>query len=141
VGTLVFSALFLPIIFMVLALRSMDHKVSDELTGVAAFLVVTFLVVFLLIHITTNVWVSIDTMQRKVFQIYKLLGSPVYRRTFDLSQFERISLHRAFRGGYQATLVGREREVVVSASWKLAWVRHAAEQVSSSIGLKLSDQL
>jgi hypothetical protein len=103
--------------------------------------VASFVIFFLLIHLTTNVWVSIDPTQRKVFHIYKLFWYPVFRKTYDLSQFDRISLHRAFRGGYRATLVGREREVALSASWKLGWVRHAAEQTSTSIGLKMSDQL
>jgi len=109
--------------------------------AVAIFLVVSSAGVFLLFNLTTNVWISIDPIQRKVFHIYKLFGCSVYRKAYDLSQFDRISLHRALRGGYRATLVGREKEVVLSASWKLGWVRHAAEQAATSIGLRMSDQL
>ena len=124
-----------------MALRSVDQKASADLLIIAAFFVALFAGLFLMIHLATNVWIHIDPMQRRVFRIYKLFGSPLYRRVYDLSQFDRISLHRAFRGGYQATLVGREQEVALSVSGKLGWVRHAAEQVATSIGLKMSDQL
>lgn len=128
-------------IIVLLSLRPLVQKASDELLIVVAFLVVVFAGLFLLMHLTTNVWISIDPMQRKVFHIYKLFGYSVHRKIYDLSQFDRISLHRAFRGGYRATLVWREQEVVLSASWKLGWVRHAAEQIATSIGLTMSDQL
>ena len=140
-SAIVSVALFAPILIGLWTLRSVDQKVADELLIVAIFLVVVFAGLFLVMHLTTNVWIRIDPMQRKVFHIYKLFGYPVYKKTYDLSQFDRVSLPRAFRGGYRATLVGREHEVVVSTSWKLGWVRPAAEQAATSIGLKLSDQL
>jgi hypothetical protein len=123
----------------------LNQNAPDKLSIVTAFVMVSLVVLsaglLLLIHLTTNVWIRIDPTQRRVIQIYKLFGYQVYRRNYDLSQFDRISLHRAFRGGYRATLVGREQEVVLSASWKLGWVRHAAEQVATSTGLTMSDQL
>lgn len=140
-SAIVSVALFAPVLIGIWTLRSVDQRVEDELLIVAIFLVVVFASLFLLMHLTTNVWIRIDPMQRKVFHIYKLFGYPVYRKAHDLSRFDRISLHRAFRGGYRATLVGREQEVVVSASWKLGWVRPAAEQAATSSGLKMSDQL
>lgn len=140
-SAIVSVALFAPILIGLWTLRSVDQKVADELLIVAIFLVVVFASLFLLMHLTTNVWIRIDPMQRKVFHIYKLFGYPVFRKTYDLSRFDRVSLHRAFRGGYRATLVGREQEVVVSASWKLGWVRPAAEQAATSTGLTMSDQL
>ncbi len=140
-SAIVSVALFAPILIGLWTLRSVDQKVADELLIVAIFLVVVFASVFLLTHLTTNVWIRIDPMHGRVFHIYKLFGYPVYRKTYDLSRFDRVSLHRAFRGGYRATLVGREQEVVVSASWKLGWVRPAAEQAATSSGLKMSDQL
>ncbi len=140
-GTILSLVFFAPTIIALLALRSLAQKAHGDLLIVVVFLVVVFAGLFLLMHVTTNVWIRIDPMQRKVFHIYKLFGYPVYRKIYDLSQFDRISLHRAFRGGYRATLVGREQEVAVSASWKLGWVRQAAEQVATSVGLKMSDQL
>ena len=140
-SAIVSVALFAPILIGLWTLRSVDQKVADELLIVAIVLVVVFASLFLFMHLTTNVWIRIDPMQRKVLHVYKLFGYPVYRKTYDLSRFDRVSLHRAFRGGYRATLVGREHEVVVSASWKLGWVRPAAEQAATLSGLKLSDQL
>ncbi len=140
-GAIVLVTLFAPIVIALWALRSVDRNASEGLLIVAIFLVVVFAGLFLLIHLTTNVWIRMDPMQRKVFHIYKLFGYSVSRKVYDLSQFDRISLHRAFRGGYRATLVGREQEVVVSASSKLGWVRRAAEQAATSTGLKMSDQL
>ena len=140
-GAIVLLALFVPIGIGVMALQSFDRKASADLLIVVAFLAVVTAGCFLLVHLTTNVWIRIDPTRRKIFHVYKLFGYPVYQRVYDLSQFDRISLHRAFRGGYQATLVGREREVALSASWKLGWVRDAAERAAPSIGLQVSDQL
>ena len=144
-GAIVLLVVFVPIIPVLSALRSLAQKPSDQILTVMVVVMVLLVMVsaglLLLIHLTTNVWISIDPMRRTVVQTYKLFGYSVHRKTYDLSQFDRISLHRALRGGYRATLVGREKEVVLSASWKLGWVRHAAEQAATSIGLRMSDQL
>ena len=127
-----------------MALRLLVQKAADErliVATAAAFLLVSIASLFVLFRLDTNDWISIDPIQRKVFRIYKLFGCSVYRKVYDLSQFDRISLHRVPRGGYRATLVGREQEVVLSVSWKLDWVRHAAAQAASAIGLQMSDQL
>ena len=105
------------------------------------FIAVFCVGLFLLVHLTTNVWISIDPTDKKISQRYKFFAWPIYQRTYDLSQFDRISLHRAFRGGYRATLIGREREVVVVTSWRLGVAREAAERAATFTGLRTSDQL
>lgn len=132
---------FIPIIALLLRLRAIDPKVSAELLIVIEFLAILYTGLFLLVHLTTNVWIRIDPTGKKVFQLYKLFGWPVFQRAYDLSQFDRISLHRAFRGGYRATLVGHDREVVLAASPQLGVVRRAAEQTATFSGLRMSDQL
>lgn len=140
-ATIVTLTLLVPIVAGLLALRSLDQKASGELLGIAPFFVALFAGIFLMIYLSTHVWISIDPMRRTISRTYKLFGYPVYRQVYDLSQFDRVSLHRAFRGGYQATLVGKDREVTLSASARLGWVRRAAEQAGISSGLVMSDQL
>lgn len=141
VGGIVLLVFFVPIIAFLLWLRTVDQKHSSDLLMVVGFLALVNLGVFLLVHLSTNVWVKIDLTDKTVSQLYKLFGWPVYRKTFNLSQFDHISLHRAFRGGYRATLVGREREVALAASWKLGGARGAAERTATFSGLRLGDQL
>lgn len=132
---------FIPLIALLLRLRAVDPKVSGEFLIVIEFLAIFYTGLFLFVHVMTNVWIRIDRISRKVSQLYKLFGWSIYQRTYDLSQFDRISLHRAVRGGYRATLVGHDREVVVTASPQLGVVRRAAEQTANFSGLRLSDQL
>jgi hypothetical protein len=140
-GGIVLLTLFIPTLVLLLFLRSIDHKNSGDLLRVAGFLAVLYTGLFLILHLATNVWIRIEVPGKRVFQLYKLFGWAVYRKIFDLSQFDHISLHRFFRGGYRATLVGRDREVVVAASWKLGSARQAAERTAAFTGLRLSDQL
>lgn len=132
---------FAPIIALLLWLRSVDRRDSGEFLMISGILTLFFIGLFLLIHLTTNVWIRIDRPGGKVVQLYRLFKWPVYRRIYDLSAFDRISLHRAYRGGYRAALVGRDREVPVGASWKLGLVRQGAERVAAFTGLKMNDQL
>jgi ribosome modulation factor len=140
-ATIVTLTLLVPIVAGLLTLRSLDQKAAGEFLSIAPFFVALFAGVFLMIHLSTHVSISIDPMKRRISRIYKLFGYPVYRQAYDLSRFDRVSLHRAFRGGYQATLVGNDREVTLSASARLGWVRSAAEQAAIASGLKMSDQL
>ncbi len=141
VGGVVLLVFFVPIAAMLLWLRAMSQKHSSDLLMVVGFLALVNLGLFLVIHLSTNVWIKIDLADKTVSQLYKLFGWSVYRKIYDLSQFDHISLHRAFRGGYRATLVGREREVALAASWKLGGVRQAAERIATFSGLRLGEQL
>ncbi len=140
-GGIVLVLLFIPAVAFLLWLRSINQRASGDLLPVIGFLALLNATLFLFLHLVTNVWIQIDLPGRKVSQVYKLFGWSVYRKTFDLSQFDHLSVHRVFRGGYCATLVGREREVPVAASWKLGTVRRAAERAAAFSGLTLSDQL
>lgn len=140
-GGILLLLLFIPVVTVLLWLRTIAPRVSGDLVTVVAFLALLNAALFLFLHLATNVWIKIDLPDRKVSQLYKLFGWALYRKTFGLSQFDHISVHRVFRGGYRATLVGREREVPVAASWKLGSVRRAAERAAAFSGLTLSDQL
>lgn len=140
-GGILLVLLFIPVVTFLLWLRTIDQRISGDLLSVVAFLALLNAALFLFLHLVTNVWIQIDLPGGRVSQAYKLFGWPVYRKTFDLSQFDHLSVHRVFRGGYRATLVGREREVPLAASWKLGTVRRAAERAAAFSGLKLSDQL
>ena len=134
------ALMFFPIIFL-LRLQALDRRHSGVLLVIIGFIAVFCVGLFLLVHLTTNVWIGIDPADKKISQRYKFFAWPIYQRTYDLSQFDRISLHRAFRGGYRATLIGREREVVVVMSSRLGVARGAAERAATITGLRISDQL
>lgn len=137
-GALVF---FVPLIAFLIGLRAIDRKAAADLLVILVVLSAVYTVLFLFLHVITNVWIRIDAVTTKVFQIYKLSVWPIYQRMYTLSQFDRVSLHRAPRGGYRATLVGRDREVVVAASWNLPRARDAAERASAVSRLRLNDQI
>ena len=77
----------------------------------------------------------------KISRFNELFRFAVYKRAYDLLQFDRISLHRAYRGGYYASLVGREQEVIIARSASLGHLREAAEQAAALTSLKVNDQL
>ena len=137
-GALLF---FVPLIALLIGLRAIDRKAAADLLVVLEVLSAVYTGLFLFLHVMTNVWIRIDTVTTKVFHVYKLFVWPIFQRMYDLSQFDRVSLHRSPRGGYRATLVGHEREVVVAASWNLARTRDAAERAASASRLRVSDQL
>ena len=116
---------------------SIPHDISFLLISLTAFTAALSLVLYLLTNARTN----IDPDEGKVFRAYKLFGWTMYRRDLELSQFDRVSLHRGARGGYRAMLVGREKEVVLRLSADLGQTRKAAEDAASVSGLKLNDQL
>ena len=62
----------------------------------------------------------------EVSRVYSLLGLNLRVQKFNLSDFERVSLYRAYRTGYQVSLVGRERELVAFLSANLGSARERA---------------
>jgi hypothetical protein len=87
-----------------------------------------------------DVWIGIDPTAKKAFRLYKLFGRSIYRKVYDISQFDRITIRR--RGiVYRATLVGLEREMVLAASRKFDLVRQKAERVAILSGIRVSEQL
>jgi len=134
------ALMFFPVIFL-LRLQALDRRGSGELLIMTGFIAAFCVGLFLLAHLTTNVWIGIDPIEKKISQRYKFFVWPIYQRTYDLSQFDHISLHRAFRGGYRATMIGRDGELVMVASSRLAVAREAAERAATFTGLRISDQL
>lgn len=132
---------FVPVIAFLIGFRAIDRRATTDLLFVLVPLAFVYTGLFFFLHIMTNVWIRIDMATGKAFQVYKLFVWPLYQRMYDLLQFDRVSLHRAFRGGYRVTLVGREREVVVAASWNLTRAHDAAERASAVSRLRLNDQI
>ena len=112
---LVFAAVIAPLAW----LSAADPQGTAGLWAVTGSVALVFTGLFALVHVMINAWIRIDLADRKVFQLYKLFGRPVAQKSYDLSRFDRISLHRAFRGGYQATLVAPDREVLLASSGNL----------------------
>jgi ribosome modulation factor len=95
----------------------------------------------LLIMGTLGVRIRIERGTGEVCRVYSLLGLDLRVRKFNLSDFERVSLYRAYRTGYQVSLVGRERELVAFLSANLGSARERANQFAAECGLKVTDQL
>jgi len=91
--------------------------------------------------ITTNVRIKIDQGAGNVFRTYGLGSWVVRRQEYPLSQFSRVSLHRGFRGGYMATLVGQDKEIILCFNGNLGTARKAAEDAAGFTCLPLNDQV
>ena len=94
-----------------------------------------------LIMVTLVVRIRIERGMGEVYRVYSLLGLDLRVQKFNVSDFERVSLYRAFRAGYQVSLVGRERELVAFVSANLGSARERANQLAAECGLKVTDQL
>ena len=99
------------------------------------------LVGLLFIMGTVGVRIRIDRGMGEVCRVYSLLGLDLRAQKFNVSDFERVSLYRAYRTGYQVSLVGRERELVAFLSANLGSARERANQLAAECGLKVTDQL
>ena len=58
---------------------------------------------------TTGAMIRIERPSGKVFQLDFLFRLEVRQQRFNLSEFDRVSLSRGFRAGYQVSLVARTR--------------------------------
>jgi len=95
----------------------------------------------MLIMMTLGVRLRIERGMGEVSRVYSLLGLNLRVQKFNLSDFERGSLYRAYRTGYQVSLVGRERELVAFLSANLGSARERANQLAAECELKVTDQL
>jgi hypothetical protein len=59
---------------------------------------------------TTGATIRIERPSGKVFQLDFLFVLEVWQQRFNLSEFDRVSLSRGFRAGYQVSLVGPDKE-------------------------------
>jgi hypothetical protein len=99
------------------------------------------LAVFAVMNLMTGATIRIERPMGEVFQLGFLFGLEVRRRRFNLSEFDRVSLSRGFRAGYQVSLVGRDQELKVFLTANLGTARHREEEVAAECGLTVSDQL
>ena len=65
----------------------------------------------------------------------------MWRQSFRLSNFDRVSLSRGFRAGYRVSVIGREQELMVFASNNLGNARERADEIAGECGLKVRDHL
>jgi hypothetical protein len=132
------AVIFVPFAFIATSLlRSHDEELVAAL-GVALALTV---LIALSMQVATNAWIRISIGDGKISRFNKLFGYTVFKKDYDLRQFDRISLHRGFRGGYYASLVGREQEVIIARSMSLGRLREVAEQAAAVASVKINDQL
>ena len=128
-----------PLIIMLVSPRG--GRATDELWILLGIMIPAALILFLVLHLSMNVWVKFDSSSRKFTFTRRLVGLSVWRKDYDISQFDRISLHRGFRGGYCASLVGRDLVLTLSVSNKLEEVRKIADLAVAQTNLKLNDQI
>ena len=62
---------------------------------------------------TTGATIRVELPSGKVLQLDFLFGLEVRQQRFNLSEFDRVSLSRGFRAGYQVSLVGADMELKV----------------------------
>ena len=80
-------------------------------------------------------------MPGKVFQLDFLFGLEVRWQRFNLSEFDRVSLSRGFRAGYQVSLAGRDQELKAFLMANLGTACHRAKEVAAGCGAAVGDQL
>jgi hypothetical protein len=108
---------------------------------VMAMPAMTTLLLTLLLSVTMGVRIRIERPEGAVYRIHALLGYELRRKRFALADFQRVSLYRTGRGGYHASLIGRDEELICSFSASLKEVRETAERVAAECGLKVTDHL
>ncbi len=143
IGLILIPVFLIPVvaIFGIFSTIPANQKIPEDIALILGLLAVFSVGICLFMNASTNVRVKIDPGKGKVFRTYRLFGWTVRQQDYPLSQFERVSLHRGFRTGYIATLIGREKEVVLCFSTDLRRARKTAEDAAACCGLKLNDQL
>jgi hypothetical protein len=101
----------------------------------------TILALFALIRMMTSARIRFERATGQVVRYYFVFGREVQRKRFHLSDFDRVSLSRAFRAGYRVSLVGRDLDLAVSFTANLAIARDQADKVAAECQLKVSDQV
>jgi hypothetical protein len=93
------------------------------------------------LNVMFGVRIRIERATGAIFRIYSLFGGEVRRQSLPLSDFDRVSLSRGFRGGYRVFLLGREHDLMACTTAKLGVARERAEKIAAECGLKVCDQL
>jgi hypothetical protein len=131
----------LPTFFGSFAYRgSMGVRVYDSLNrkvlitvALTARVLAAFTMFLLLPHQGTRVPTTGATILRRGLsaRLPILFGLEVRRQRFNLSEFDRVSLSRGFRAGYQVSLADREQELRVFPTANLGTACHRAEEVAA----------
>jgi hypothetical protein len=103
--------------------------------------VALIIAVFPLISVITGVQIRIERQTNEVLRLWSIFGYNVRTQSFRLADFERVSLSRAFRRGYQVALIGPQQDLTVFLTPNLAAARDHAQGVASACGLKIADHL
>jgi hypothetical protein len=112
-----------------------------ELYAVLIVPAVMILALFALIRMMTSARIRFERAKGEVVWFYFVFGREVRRRRFNMSDFDRVSLSRAFRAGYRVSLVGRDQDLAVFFTANLAIARDRADRVAAECELKVSDQV
>jgi hypothetical protein len=99
------------------------------------------LAAFAIMNLMSTATIRIERTSATVFQVDFLFGLEVRRQRFNLSEFDRVSLSRGCRAGYQVSLVGRDQDLKVFLTANLGTARDRAEEIAAECGLTVSDQL
>jgi hypothetical protein len=120
----------------------LPHDASRPVPYVLFILpLVTIVALFAVISIPTGVRIRIEAMTGEVARLYSVFGVAVRRDRFRLSDFDRVSLHRAFRAGYQISLLGPKQDLTVFSTPDLGAARDQAQKIAAECRLNLKDQL
>jgi hypothetical protein len=87
------------------------HGETTAPTGAYLFLfpLTMILALFPLISITFSMRIRVERANGEIFRLFTLFGHEVWRQRFRLSNFDRVSLNRSFRGGYLFPYLGVNR--------------------------------
>lgn len=140
-GLLLGGVYLLPIAGLTIAVASKGHGIPDDLIYIDLILGAVGLALGCTMHACMSARVRIDMAERRVVHSFALFGITLRRIAADLGQFDHISLHRLYRGGYRASLIGREKEVTLAISTNLGRVRTEAQEAATLTGLRLADGL
>jgi hypothetical protein len=91
----------IPAVALVLWIGQTNSSLALSFSG---FLAIVLTGLSLFVYLSMDVWIGIDPTAKKAFRLYKLFGRSIYRKVYDISQFDRVTLRR--RGiVYRAILV------------------------------------
>jgi hypothetical protein len=131
----------LPICVLTAVMKGSGGHIPDDLIWAFGGILFVGIAAFLAVYVSSDGTVKIDVADRKVIHAWRLFGLTVRQTQADLSLFNSVSMHRLYRGGYRATLLGRDKEVTLCVTTDLARLRALAEEAAKLAGLKLADHL
>jgi hypothetical protein len=137
-------AMYLPIVAILVAVLPQAHDLQSLPEAIVVMLIVLTIYITgmgLLVHVSMTSRIEIDRDRGVVSHIYSLCGRTLRRAERPLAAFDKVSLHRAYRGGYITALVGHESEFILRSTRDLKVARQRAEDAASYCALPLKDQI